>query len=558
MHPSQAGATGNELHITTVSVKAFAGQRPGTSGLRKKTREFMQPGYVEAFVQSTFNAMRRPVSGDLSKSTLVVGGDGRYYNKEAIQKIIHIAIGNEFGRVLVARGGILSTPAMSAVIRRRKAYGGLILSASHNPGGIDADFGIKYNVSNGGPAPEDVTERIYEFTQRINHYYWFQCDDIEINKIGKHTYAATEIEVFDPLADYTALMSELFDFDALRKFFANGFRMVFDGMHGSTGPVAIHILEEQLGAPKGTVINGIPLEDFAGKHPDPNLVYAADLVHRMAAPDAPDLGAANDADGDRNMILGRNVFVGPGDSLAVIAEHGQQLIPGYRAGLSGIARSMPTSTAADRVAKALNIPIYETPTGWKYFGSLMDAGLCTVCGEESFGTGSNHIREKDGFWAVMCWLSILCETRKSVAEIMTQHWARFGRSYFQRHDYEGLNLPAANQMNEQMRALLPGLTGKDFGSSRITAADDFTYTDPVDHSVTPNAGIRILLEDGSRVVFRLSGTGTQGATLRVYLERFAREYDQDSSKMVAQLAASIRQLLRLKERFNREDPDVIT
>jgi len=558
MHPSHAGAPGNELNITTVSVKAFAGQRPGTSGLRKKTKEFMQPGYVEAFVQSVFNAMRRPVSGDFSKSTLVIGGDGRYYNKEAIQKILHIAIGNEFGRVLVARGGILSTPAMSAVIRRRNAFGGLILSASHNPGGIDADFGIKYNVSNGGPAPEDVTERIYEFTERINHYYWFQCDDIQIDKIGKRTYAATEVEVFDPLADYTALMTELFDFDALRKFFAGGFRMVFDGMHGSTGPVAVHILEEQLGAPKGTVVNGIPLEDFAGKHPDPNLVYAADLVRRMAAPDAPDLGAANDADGDRNMILGRNVFVGPGDSLAVIAEHAAQLIPGYRAGLSGIARSMPTSTAADRVAKALNIPIYETPTGWKYFGSLMDAGLCTVCGEESFGTGSNHIREKDGFWAVMCWLSILCATRKSVAEIMTRHWTRFGRSYFQRHDYEGLNLTAANQMNDEMRALLPGLAGKDFASSRIAAADDFTYTDPVDRSVTPNAGIRLLLEDGSRVVFRLSGTGTQGATLRVYLERFAPDHDQDSFKMVAQLATSIRQLLRLKERFNREDPDVIT
>ena len=558
MHPSHAGAPGNELNITTVSVKAFAGQRPGTSGLRKKTKEFMQPGYVEAFVQSVFNAMRRPVSGDFSKSTLVIGGDGRYYNKEAIQKILHIAIGNEFGRVMVARGGILSTPAMSAVIRRRNAFGGLILSASHNPGGIDADFGIKYNVSNGGPAPEDVTERIYEFTERINHYYWFQCDDIQIDKIGKRTYAATEVEVFDPLADYTALMTELFDFDALRKFFAGGFRMVFDGMHGSTGPVALHILEEQLGAPKGTVVNGIPLEDFAGKHPDPNLVYAADLVRRMAAPDAPDLGAANDADGDRNMILGRNVFVGPGDSLAVIAEHAAQLIPGYRAGLSGIARSMPTSTAADRVAKALNIPIYETPTGWKYFGSLMDAGLCTVCGEESFGTGSNHIREKDGFWAVMCWLSILCATRKSVAEIMTRHWTRFGRSYFQRHDYEGLNLTAANRMNDEMRALLPGLAGKDFASSRIAAADDFTYTDPVDRSVTPNAGIRLLLEDGSRVVFRLSGTGTQGATLRVYLERFAPDHDQDSFKMVAQLATSIRQLLRLKERFNREDPDVIT
>ena len=558
MSSSPAGTAGNELNITTVSVKPFPGQRPGTSGLRKKTKEFMQPGYVEAFVQSIFNAMRGSVNGDFSKSTLVVGGDGRYYNHESIQKILHIAIGNEFGRVLVARGGILSTPAISAVIRRRKAFGGLILTASHNPGGIDADFGIKFNVSNGGPAPEDITERIYEFTQFINHYYRFQCDDIKIDKLGKQTYAATEIEVFDPLTDYTELMSELFDFDALRKFFRSGFRMVFDGMHGATGLYAAHILEEQLGAPKGTVINGTPLEDFGGKHPDPNLVYAADLVHRMAAGDAPDMGAANDADGDRNMILGRNVFVGPGDSLAVIAQYAAQLIPGYRGGLSGIARSMPTSTAADRVAKALKIPIYETPTGWKYFASLLDADLCTVCGEESFGTGSNHMREKDGFWAVLCWLTILCELKQSVAQVMAQHWTRFGRSYFQRHDYEGLDLTTANKMDEEIRAQLPSLIGKDFGLSRITASDDYTYTDPVDRSVTPNAGIRILLEDGSRVVFRLSGTGTQGATLRVYLERFARDYDKDSSEMVAQLDTSIRQLLRLKERFNREDPTVIT
>ncbi|MBZ5594129.1 MAG: alpha-D-glucose phosphate-specific phosphoglucomutase [Acidobacteriia bacterium] len=544
--------------MTAVTVNPFAGQRPGTSGLRKKTREFMQPGYLEAFVQSAFNALRGSVSGDFSKSTLVVGGDGRYYNKEAIQKILHIAIGNEFGRVMVARGGLLSTPAMSAVIRRRKAFGGLVLSASHNPGGIEADFGIKYNVSNGGPAPEDVTERIYEFTQRINHYYWFTCNDIDIRQEGKQTYADTEVEIFDPLADYTVLMSELFDFDALREFFRGGFRMIFDGMHGSTGPYAAHILEQQLGAPKGTVLNGIPLEDFAGKHPDPNLVYAADLVRRMQASDAPDLGAANDADGDRNMILGRNVFISPGDSLAVIAEHAARYIPGYRNGLAGIARSMPTSTAADRVAKSLSIPIYETPTGWKYFGNLMDADLCTVCGEESFGTGSNHIREKDGFWAVLCWLSILCGTRKSVAEVMSAHWERFGRSYFQRHDYEGLDLSAATQMSEELRPSLPALTGKDFGASRIAAADDFTYTDPVDHSVTPRAGIRLALEDGSRVVCRLSGTGTQGATLRVYLERFSRQYDQDSSRMLAPLAGSVRQLLRLKERFHREDPDVIT
>lgn len=548
----------SDPNITTISVKPFAGQRPGTSGLRKKTREFMQPGYLEAFVQSVFNAMRGTVAGDFGKSTLVVGGDGRYYNREAIQKILRIAIGNEFGRVMVARHGLLSTPAMSAVIRRRDAFGGLILSASHNPGGIDADFGIKYNIHNGGPAPEEITERISEFTELINHYYWSEIPDIDLSKEGGQQYSRTAVEVFDPLADYTALMGELFDFEALRKLFGGGFRMIFDAMHGVTGPYAVHILEELLGAPRGTVVNGTPLEDFGGHHPDPNLVYAADLVKRMQASEAPDLGAAVDGDGDRNMILGRNLFVSPGDSLAVIAAYARQFIPGYRAALAGIARSMPTSTAADRVAKTLNIPIYETPTGWKYFGSLMDAGLCTLCGEESFGTGSNHLREKDGFWAVLCWLSILCGTRKSVAEVMNDHWSHFGRSYFQRHDYEGLSLGTANDMFGEVRPALEGLVGKSFGGARVTLADDFFYTDPANHSVTPNAGMRILLEDGSRVVFRLSGTGTAGATLRVYLERFSREYGQDTAQMVAPLDGGLREFLNLKARFNREQPDLIT
>jgi len=558
--PSDHGRRGtqNQLNITPKTIARFPGQRPGTSGLRKKTREFMQAGYVEAFVQSVFNAMRGSAAGDFSNSTLVVGGDGRYYNREAIQKILHIAIGNEFGRVMVARDGLLSTPAMSAVIRRRQAFGGLILSASHNPGGIDGDFGIKYNIHNGGPAPEDVTERIYEFTQFINHYYWFEGEDIDISKDGTHRYAATDIEVFDPLADYTDLLAELFDFDALRDFFRGGFRMTFDGMHGVTGPVAIHVLEEVLGAPKGTVVNGVPLEDFGGHHPDPNLVYAADLVARMAAKDAPDLGAANDADGDRNMILGRNVFVSPGDSLAIIAEHAQKLIPGYRGGLAGVARSLPTSTAADRVANSLKIPSYETPTGWKYFGGLMDSGMCTLCGEESFGTGSDHIREKDGFWAVLCWISILCGTKKSVAEVLNEHWSRFGRSYFQRHDYERLNSVAANEMLGAARAGLGRLPGREFGGGRVVNAEDFTYTDPVDHSVTRNAGIRIVLDNGSRVVARLSGTGTEGATLRTYVERFSRTYDHDVAQMVAPLAQSLREFLGLKERFHREAPDVVT
>lgn len=544
--------------IVAIPVKSSPGQRPGTSGLRKKTREFMQRGYLEAFVQSIFNALRGSVSGDFSKSTLVVGGDGRYYNNEAIQKILRIAIGNQFGCVMVARGGLLSTPAMSAVIRRRKAFGGITLSASHNPGGIDADFGIKYNIRNGGPATEELTERIYEFTQLINHYYWSECEEIQISNEGKQQYGDTMVEVFDPLADYTALMKELFDFDALRTFFQSGFRITFDAMHGVTGPYAMHILEDQLGAANGTVINAIPLEDFGGQHPDPNLVYAAELVRCMQSKNAPDLGAACDGDGDRNMILGRNVFVSPGDSLAMIAEHAAELIPGYRAGLAGIARSMPTSTAADRVAKGLNIPLYETPTGWKYFGNLMDAGLCTVCGEESFGTGSNHVREKDGFWAVLCWISILCGTKKSVAQVMNDHWTRFGRSYFQRHDYERLNAGPARQMMEEVRASLDSLSGVDFGGAGVVKADDFTYTDPVDHGVTPNAGVRIFVEDGSRVVFRMSGTGTEGATLRVYLERFSTKWDSDVSAMVEPLARVLRQVLRLKERFGRDEPDVVT
>src|SRR5579872_3377286 len=521
--------------ITAIALHPFTDQKPGTSGLRKKTREFMQPGYVEAFVQAVFNVMRKDVEGDLSRSTLVVGGDGRYYNKEAIQKILRVSIGNEFGHVLVARDGLLSTPAMSAVIRARKASGGLILSASHNPGGIDGDFGIKFNTANGGPAPEEITERIYEFTQFINHYYWAEIPDIDISQPGVQRFGATAIEIFDPLEEYTALMSRLFDFDALRQFFRNGFRLTFDAMHGSTGPYAVQILEEQLGAPKGTVVNGIPLEDFGGHHPDPNLVYAAGLVLQMQDVNAPDLGAACDADGDRNMILGRGVFVSPGDSLAVIAEYAQRLIPGYRSGLLGIARSMPTSTAADRVAAELKIPLYETPTGWKFFGNLMEAGLCTLCGEESFGTGSNHLREKDGFWAVLCWISILCGTRQSVAQVMEQHWTRFGRSYFQRHDYEGLDAKAANEMLAEIRDSLPGLIGKNFAGRRVLHADDFSYTDPVDHSVTTHGGIRILLEGGSRVVFRLSGTGTAGATLRLYLEHFSHEYRDSPAQVLAPL-----------------------
>ncbi|HEX8097810.1 MAG TPA: alpha-D-glucose phosphate-specific phosphoglucomutase, partial [Pyrinomonadaceae bacterium] len=517
------------------------------------------PNYLENFVQSVFNAVLAETEAGFGGETLVVGGDGRYYNREAIQTILRMAAANGFGRVLVGRGGILSTPAASAVIRRRGALGGLVLSASHNPGGLDEDFGVKYNVRNGGPAPEAVTERIYRQTLDITEYLTLEHPDIDLDSEGAFRIGDTEVVIIDPLEDYTALMEELFDFDSLRTFFASGFRMTFDAMHAVTGPYARHIIEEKLGAPSGTVINGEPLPDFGGHHPDPNLIHAADLVRAMSGPDAPDFGAACDGDGDRNLILGRGFFVTPGDSLAVISEHARECVPGYRAGLAGVARSMPTSMAVDRVAAALGVRCYETPTGWKFFGNLMDAGLCTICGEESFGTGSNHVREKDGLWAVLCWLSILAATRKAVAEVVLEHWQRFGRSYYQRHDYEALESDAASLMITDLRAMLDSLAGTGFGGERIARADEFSYTDPVDGGVSARHGIRILLEDGSRVVCRLSGTGTAGATLRVYLERYLEDGGAgDIQAVLAPLADAARELLRLREYFGREEPDVIT
>jgi phosphoglucomutase len=519
----------------------------------------MQPGYLENFIQSAFNALLEDPSVQFAKETLVVGGDGRYYNRTAIQTIVRMAAGNGFGHVMVARGGLLSTPAMSAVIRRRGALGGFILSASHNPGGIDEDFGVKYNARNGGPSPEAVTERIYKHTQTITGYRIVDAPDIELDCDGETTVGLTKVTVFDPLVDYTDLMQHLFDFEGLRHLFRGGFRMVFDGMHGITGPYARRILEEMLGAPAGTVMNGVPLEDFGGHHPDPNLVHAADLVRKLNGADAPDFGAACDGDGDRNLILGRNFYVTPGDSLAVIAEYAQKAIPGYRGGLAGIARSMPTSTAADRVAAELKVPLYETPTGWKFFGNLMDAGLCTVCGEESFGTGSNHIREKDGLWAVLAWLSILAATRKPVSDVVHAHWSKFGRSYFQRHDYEALDAKCAGDMLDDVRKRLASLPGQAFAGSKIERADDFSYTDPVDGSVSQKQGIRLFLADGSRVVFRLSGTGTQGATLRMYLERYDRNsFDEDVDAALAPMAEAVKKLIGIRERCGRDTPDVIT
>ncbi len=552
-----SASTQSDANAQTIQTTPFTDQRPGTSGLRKKTRVFMQPRYLENFVQAVFNTIREP-SG-FAGVTLVVGGDGRYHNRTAAQTIIRMAAANGFGRVLVGRGGILSTPAASAVIRRHGAMGGLVLSASHNAGGIDADFGIKYNVRNGGPAPEAITERIYQETLKLANYLTSNHPDINLDEEATLRIAETEIVIIDPLTDYTAVMEQLFDFTALSELFQRGFRMQFDAMYAVTGPYAQHILEQRLGAPAGTVINGTPSEDFGGRHPDPNLVHAAELVAKLSGSSAPDFGAACDGDGDRNLIVGRDFFVSPGDSLAIIAEHAQACIPGYRGGLAGVARSMPTCTAVDRVAAELGITCYETPTGWKFFGNLMDAGLCTICGEESFGTGSNHVREKDGLWAVLCWLSILAATKKSVAEVTQNHWQRFGRSYYQRHDYEGLETAPATAMINALREKLPSLIDLPVAGSRVARADDFSYTDPVDGSVSARQGLRILLADGSRIICRLSGTGTAGATLRIYLERYRKdEIGEVVAEVLEPLRDAARDLLELRERCGRDEPTVIT
>ncbi len=545
--------------MKTVQTTPFTDQRPGTSGLRKKTAVFMRPNYLENFVQAVFNTIKEITDSELGTLTLVVGGDGRYHNKPATQTILRMASANGFGRVLVGCDALLSTPAVSAVIRTQGALGGLVLSASHNPGGRDADFGIKYNVRNGGPAPESITERIYQHTLNITAYFTLETPDLDINREGTFRLGDTEIVVINPLTDYIAVLERLFDFERLRAFFESGFRMQFDAMNAVTGPYAHYIFEERLGAPAGTVINGAPLEDFGGHHPDPNLAHAKELVDYLNGPDAPDFGAACDGDGDRNLILGRNFFVTPGDSLAVIAEHAQSSVPGYQSGLSGAARSMPTSTAVDRVAKALGIDCFETPTGWKFFGNLMDAGLCTICGEESFGTGSDHVREKDGLWAVLCWLSILASTRKPVSQVVKDHWKRFGRSYYQRHDYEGLELKAATGMIDALREKLPTLKGASAAGSRIVTADDFSYTDPVDQGISERQGIRLLLEDGSRIICRLSGTGTEGATLRLYVERYCDDGGERTlEEVVAPLVQAAKELVELHERTGREEPTVIT
>ncbi|HBF51915.1 MAG TPA: alpha-D-glucose phosphate-specific phosphoglucomutase [Massilia sp.] len=543
------------MTIHTVATTPFAGQRPGTSGLRKKVTEFQQPGYLENFVEAIFLTL-----GDLTGQTLVLGGDGRYFNRSAIQTILHMAGAHGVGRILVGQGGILSTPAVSCVIRKHGAFGGIVLSASHNPGGPDGDFGIKYNIGNGGPAPEKITEAVYSQTQGLLSYRISDAPPVNLDEIGTTQLEGMQVEVIDSVADYAELMKGLFDFDAIRALFARGFTMRFDGMSAVSGPYAKAIIEGMLGAPAGTVINAEPLEDFGGHHPDPNPVNAAELIALMNGPDAPEFGAASDGDGDRNMIVGRGIAVTPSDSLAIIAANAR-LAPGYAAGIQGIARSMPTSTAADRVAEALGIACFETPTGWKYFGNLMDAGMVTLCGEESYGTGSSHVREKDGLWAVLFWLNIVAATGKTVNELVSEHWARFGRNYYSRHDYEAVDAVVADDMMNALRDKLPALEGQALGEYRVSVADDFVYTDPVDHAVASKQGVRLVMEDGSRIVFRLSGTGTEGATIRVYLERYEADpsrHDLETQDALSNLIAIADDVSGLRQRTGRQQPSVIT
>jgi phosphoglucomutase len=539
----------------TITTAPFADQKPGTSGLRKKVRIFQQPHYAENFVQSVFDVL-----DGYAGETLVLGGDGRFLNEQVIQTAIRMAAANGFGRVLVGRGGILSTPAASNVIRKYRAFGGLILSASHNPGGPDEDFGIKYNIGNGGPAPEKITDAIYKRSREIDRYLTVEAPDVDLNRPGATQVASMTVEVIDPVADYAELMEQLFDFASIRELIASGFRLSFDAMHAVTGPYAHEILERRLGAPAGTVVNGTPLPDFGGHHPDPNMVHAHALFERMFGTDAPDFGAASDGDGDRNLILGRNIFVTPSDSLAVLAANAH-LAPGYAGGLKGIARSMPTSGAADRVAHALGVPLHETPTGWKFFGNLLDAGMATICGEESAGTGSDHVREKDGLWAVLLWLNILAVRRESVAEIMAGHWARFGRNYYARHDYEGVESAAAEQLVSELRTALPGLPAQEIAGLTVTAADEFEYLDPVDGSISRGQGLRVQFAGGARIVFRLSGTGTSGATLRVYLERYEGPdgvLDLETSAALADLVAAADSIAGIARHTGRDAPTVIT
>lgn len=546
----------------SIPTQSFTGQRPGTSGLRKKVTTFTQPLYLENFVQALFDVLNHstPEGQALRGKTLVLGGDGRFYNRTAVQTILKLAAANGVERVLLGQGGILSTPAVSAVIRRRQAFGGIVLSASHNPGGPDGDFGIKYNASNGGPANETLTEAVYARTQALTELHISDAPDVNIFSLGTQWLDGMQVEVIDSVSDYVAVMRTLFDFDLLRGMFRRGFTMRVDAMNAVGGPYARAILEGELGAPTGTVVNGVPLEDFGGLHPDPNPVNAEDLISHMERADAPDLGAAMDGDADRNMVVGRNFAVSPSDSLAVMTAHAR-LIPGYKDGLLGVARSMPTSAAVDRVASALGIACFETPTGWKFFGNLLDAGRVSLCGEESYGTGSSHVREKDGLWAILFWMSLVGATGRSVESLVREHWRTYGRNYYTRHDYEGVAVDAANALMGDLRLALPGLVGQRFGTRKVTVADDFAYADSVDGSVSHAQGVRLIFDDGARVIFRLSGTGTEGATLRVYFERYEADparQDQPVQQALADLVLLADQVAGIAGRTGMSGPTVAT
>ena len=545
-----------QIKIKTHNTTPYDDQKPGTSGLRKKVTVFQQPHYLENFVQSIFNSL-----DDFQGKILVLGGDGRYFNRQAIQIIIKMAAANGFGQLIIGQGGLLSTPAASNIIRKYSAYGGIVLSASHNPGGPDEDFGIKYNVSNGGPAPEKFTDTLYENTKTISSYQTAEIEDIDLDSTGESQIGNLKISIIDPVEDYAELMAKIFDFELIKQSIAAGLiTLKFDAMHAITGPYAKKILEDQLGAAPGSVFNAIPLEDFGGGHPDPNMAHAHELTEIMLGANPPVFGAASDGDGDRNMIMGANIFVTPSDSLAIMAANAR-LIPAYAKGISGVARSMPTSQAVDRVADRLSLPCYETPTGWKFFGNLLDANKITLCGEESFGSGSNHVREKDGLWAVLFWLNLIARKRQSVDDIVHDHWRQYGRDIYCRHDYEAVDSEIANGILQHLRNQLASLPGKAWGENAIKYADEFSYTDPVDNSISSNQGIRIGFTNGSRIVFRLSGTGTVGATLRIYLERYERDVlklDQDAHIALAGLVDIAEELCEVKKRTGRTEPTVIT
>ena len=544
----------NKVNVVNID-SPFLDQKPGTSGLRKSTLKFQEKHYLEIFIEAILLSLK-----NLKGSTLIVGGDGRYGNIEAIEKIIQICVAHQVGKVIVPKDGLLSTPATSNLIRKENAIGGIILSASHNPGGINGDFGVKLNISNGGPAPESITNQIFKSSQSLTSYKISEIQIPNLKNFGLFSFGETTLEIIDGVNDYSNLMQKVFDFDQISAFLKNDFSLVFDAMNAVTGPYAKNIFVEKMGLESNCVMNGIPLKDFGGLHPDPNLTYASHLADLLLNKKSYSFGAACDGDGDRNMILGRGCFVNPSDSLAIITAN-TNCVPGYKGGIAGVARSMPTSSAVDIVASALNLPCFETPTGWKFFGNLLDSNLITLCGEESFGTGSNHIREKDGLWAVLYWLQVLAEKNCSVSELIENHWKQYGRNYYSRHDYEAIPTNIANKIFDNLSSILENLKGSNFAGSLVKEADNFSYLDPVDNSISENQGLRIMLEDNSRVILRLSGTGTKGSTLRLYFEKYVNSKQNLSLNpqiALKPLIDDLNDLLNITSLTKMSNPTVIT